>query len=156
MLQPRIIELQSKRLAGKQVRMSLVNNQTGLLWQSFMQKRKQLTAVNELLYSLQIYDAHYFSAFNPANEFTKWALAEVSDPTNLPEGFDLFDLPGGLYAVFDHKGSSTEIFQRIFTEWLPKSGYSLDDRPHFELLGEKYRNNSEESEEEIWIPVHKL
>ncbi len=153
MLQPRITELQPKILAGKQIRMSLTNNHTGLLWQSFMQQRKQLAAVNNLLYSLQVYNADYFTAFNPANEFTKWALAEVSDTTDVPEGFERFHLPGGLYAVFDHKGSSTEIFQRIFTDWLPQSDYVLDNRPHFELLGEKYKNDSAESEEEIWIPV---
>ncbi len=153
MLQPRILELQPKTLAGKQQRMSLVHNETGLLWQRFMQQRSQLAAVNNLLYSLQLYPADYFRAFNPANEFTKWALAEVNDATHLPEGFEVFYLPGGLYAVFDHKGSGTEIFQRIFTEWLPQSGYVLDDRPHFELLGEKYKNNSADSEEEIWIPV---
>lgn len=153
MLQPRITELQPKTLAGKQVCMSLANNKTGLLWQSFMQQRKQLTAVNNLLYSLQLYGADYFTAFNPSKEFTKWALAEVIDTTALHEGLEHFHLPGGLYAVFDHKGSGTEIFQRIFAEWLPQSGYTLDDRPHFELLGEKYKNNSDDSEEEIWIPV---
>lgn len=155
MLQPLILQLQPKTLAGKQQRMSLVHNQTGLLWQSFMPKRTQLAAVNNLLYSLQVYNADYFTAFNPANEFTKWALAEVNDVTNLPEGFESFHLPGGLYAVFDHKGSGTAIFQQIFTQWLPQSGYELDDRPHFEVLGEKYKNNNEDSEEEIWIPVKK-
>lgn len=153
MLEPRIIQLQPKTLAGKQLRMSLVNNKTGLLWQSFMQQRKQLDAVNNLLYSLQLYDADYFTAFNHANEFTKWALTEVNDVNNLPEGFEAFYLPGGLYAVFHHTGSDTEIFQQIFTQWLPKSGYLLDNRPHFELLGEKYKNNSNDSEEDIWIPV---
>lgn len=153
MLQPRIIELQPKTLAGKQQRMNLVHNQTGLLWQRFMQQRTQLTAVDNLLYSLQLYPADYFRAFNPTNEFIKWALAEVNDAINLPEGVESFHLQGGLYAVFDHKGSGTEIFQRIFTEWLPQSGYMLDNRPHFEVLGEKYKNNSADSEEEIWIPV---
>lgn len=155
MLQPRITELQPKSLAGKHVRMSLANNKTGLLWQSFMQQRKQLAAMNDLLYSLQLYKTDYFTAFDPANEFTKWALAEVNDTNNLPEGFEPFYLPGGLYAVFNHTGSGTEIFQQIFTQWLPQSGYVLDDRPHFEVLGEKYRNNSDDSEEEIWIPVNK-
>jgi len=123
MLQPRITKLQPKTLAGKQLRISIVNNQTGLLWQSFMQQRNQLSAVNNLLYSLQVYDADYFSAFNPANEFTKWALAEVNDSTDFPEGFENFHLPGGLYAVFDHKGKGTEIFQHIFTERLRQSVY---------------------------------
>jgi AraC family transcriptional regulator len=64
-------------------------------------------------------------------------------------------LTGGLYAVFDYKGLSTDnsIFQFIFGTWLPSSEYDLDDRPHFEVLGNKYKNNDPTSEEEIWIPI---
>jgi len=29
----------------------------------------------------------------------------------------------------------------------------LDDRPHFEVLGDKYKNADPDSEEEIWIPI---
>ncbi len=68
---------------------------------------------------------------------------------------ETFCIPEGQYAVFHYKGSSADssIFQYIFGEWLPKSGYELDDRPHFEILGAQYKNNDPESEEEIWIPV---
>jgi AraC family transcriptional regulator len=68
-----------------------------------------------------------------------------------------FTLKGGQYAVFNHKGSSTDnsIYQYIFTQWLPNSGYQIDNRPHFELLGEKYKNNDPNSEEEIWVPIKK-
>ena len=31
--------------------------------------------------------------------------------------------------------------------------YTLDDRPHFEILGEKYKNQDPDSEEELWIPI---
>jgi AraC family transcriptional regulator len=67
----------------------------------------------------------------------------------------IFTLAGGLYAVFDYKGSSNDysIFQYIFGTWIPDSNYLLDDRPHFEVLGEKYRNADPNSEEEISIPI---
>ena len=61
-----------------------------------------------------------------------------------------------VYAVFVHKGaagSGPEIFRYIFGKWLPESGYLPDKRPHFEILGEKYKNEDPDSEEEIWIPV---
>jgi AraC family transcriptional regulator len=60
-----------------------------------------------------------------------------------------------MYAVFDYKGLNTDssIFIYIFTEWLPGSIYVLDERPHFEVLGEKYKNNDPDSEEEICIPI---
>jgi len=68
---------------------------------------------------------------------------------------ETFVLPGGLYAVFDYKGLSTDnsIFQYIFENWLPNSDYILDNRAHFEVLGDKYKNNDPTSEEEIWIPI---
>ena len=74
---------------------------------------------------------------------------------DIPHEMKSFILEEGLYAVFDYKGSSADnsIFQYIFRDWLPSSPYQIDDRPHFEVLGEKYKNNDPNSEEEIWIPI---
>jgi AraC family transcriptional regulator len=70
---------------------------------------------------------------------------------------EAFTLEGGLYAVFDYVGSSNDpsIFQYIFMTWVPNSEYDLDQRPHFEVLGENYKNNDLTSQEEIWIPIRK-
>lgn len=136
--------------------MSLIHNKTGELWRSFMPGRKEISnAISADLISMQIYDPSYFNPFSPEREFEKWAAVEVSDFHNIPEGMESFILTSGLYAVFIHKGSSSDnsTFQYIFTRWLPSSGYVLDERPHFELLGEKYKNNDPDSEEEIWIPI---
>jgi AraC family transcriptional regulator len=102
-----------------------------------------------------IYTPTHFTDFKPANEFERWAAVEVSDFDNVPSGMETFVLPGGLYAVFDYKGLNTDkaIFQYIFGTWLPNSEYILDHRPHFEVLGDKYKNNDPASEEEIWIPI---
>lgn len=88
-------------------------------------------------------------------EFEKWAAIEVSSFDNVPEGMDTYTLKGGLYAVFDYKGLSTDnsIFVFIFGTWLPNSDYLLDNRPHFEILGDKYKNGDPNSEKEIWIPI---
>lgn len=156
-MKPRIEPLTGKKLAGKHLTMSLANNTTGLLWQSFMQKRKEIAnVIGTDLYSMQLYDPSYFESFNPAATFEKWAAVEVSSFDQLPEGFEPFTLPSGLYAVFTHIGgpsTGSQTFQYIFQNWLPASDYRLDNRPHFELLGAKYSNNDPNSEEEIWIPV---
>jgi AraC family transcriptional regulator len=153
---PRIENLNEKKLVGKRLKMSLANNKTGELWASFMSCRKNISnpLTNDLI-SMQIYPSTHFSDFKPTNLFEKWATVEVSDFDNLPDDLETFILPGGLYAVFDYKGSSNDpaIFQYIFGTWLPNSNYVLDDRPHFEILGEKYKNNDPSSEEEIWIPI---
>lgn len=158
MIIPRIESLKEKKLIGKRMTMSLVNNKTGELWRSFMPVRKEITnTLTSDLISMAVYKPNHFENFNPNNEFEKWATVEVTDYEKIPDEMETFTLPGGLYAVFDYKGSSNDssIFQYIFGTWLPNSDYLLDDRPHFEILGEKYKNADPESEEEICIPVRK-
>ena len=140
--------------------MSLVDNKTPEIWRSFMREKSSIkNAIGPDLYSIQLYDkVHYFKDFNPKTEFTKWAAIEVENHENIPNGFSSFAIESGLYAVFLHKGTANEFqktFQYIIRHWLPQSEFELDDRPHFELLGKKYKNNSPTSEEEVWIPIRK-
>lgn len=155
-MQIEIKTIGQKKLAGKRLTMSLAQNKTGELWRDFMSRRGEITnnLTNELI-SMQVYPAAYFAEFSPVKEFEKWAAVEVIDFNHVPAGMETCLLPGGLYVVFHYRGLSTDssIFQFIFGRWLPGSGYVLDDRPHFEVLGEKYKNADPDSEEEIWIPV---
>ena len=155
-MKPRIETLNEKKLVGKRLTMSLAENKTGELWKNFMPRRKEI--INSLtsdVISMAVYKPTHFANFKPTNEFEKWATVEVADFGNMPNEMETFVLPAGLYAVFDYKGLSNDpsIFQYIFGTWLPSSDYALDDRPHFEVLGEKYKNNDPNSEEEIWIPI---
>lgn len=156
-MEPRIETLQEKKLIGKHVRMSIANNKVMQLWQGFMPRRQEIkNKVNSELISMQVYDPAFdFVNFNVQAEFDKWAAIEVTDHAIVPEGMETFVLPGGLYAVFFYKGLNTDpkIFEYIYGTWLPSSNYVLDNRPHFEILGEKYKNNDPNSEEEIWIPI---
>ena len=136
--------------------MSLAVNKTGQLWNSFMPRRKEINnSVTKDLVSLQVYPPLYFEKFTLTTVFEKWALMEVSDFSHVPSGMETFTLPAGMYAVFIHKGASTDdtTFQYIFNHWLPNATFLLDDRPHFELLGDHYKNGDPHSQEEIWIPV---
>lgn len=155
-MEPSFKKISAKKLVGKRISTSLTNNKTGELWKSFMPARKNIgNNTGTVLYSLQVYPPSYFLAFNPAAVFEKWAAIEVSSFEQVPVGMEGFELAEGLYAVFVHKGSCTDAstFQYIFSQWLPHADHVLDDRPHFELLGEKYKNGDPSSEEEIWIPV---
>ena len=153
---PRIEILKEKKLIGKRIIMSFANYKVAELWKSFMPRRKEITnnLTNDLI-SVAVYNPAHFKDFKSVTEFEKWAAIEVTDFDNVPIEMDTFILPGGLYAVFDYKGLNTDntIYKYIFETWLPKSGYILDDRPHFEILGDKYINNDPASEEEIWVPI---
>ena len=156
-MQPEILEFAEKKLAGISIITSLLNNKTAELWRSFGLIRDSITdVVNDDLFSLQVYPEKYFRDFNPATEFEKWALTEVYTFDNLPQTLKTFVIPSGLYAVFHYKGnaaSANEFFRYIFNEWLPASDYELEERPHFEILDERYKNNDIGSEEKVYIPV---
>ena len=157
-MKPRIENLTDKKLIGKRLTMSLVNNRTDELWQNFMPKRREISNnVSNDLISMQVYKPTHFADFKPTNEFEKWSTVEVANFESVPTDMETFSLAGGLYAVFNYKGSSNDpsVFQYIFGTWLPSSDYFLDDRPHFEALGDKYKNNDPISEEEIWIPIRR-
>lgn len=154
---PRIVKSTELKIVGYPMQMSLADNRTRELWQRFMKSRKEITnASSSFLYSVNIYNDSYFENFSPANEFTKWAGTEVTDFNHVPAGMQTLTIPAGNYAVFTHRGPAStgaKTFQYIFAVWFPTSDYLPDERPHFELLGEKYKNEESDSEEEIWIPI---
>lgn len=154
---PRIEKINENKLVGKRLTMSFANYRVGELWQSFMPKYKEIkNNLNSDLVSMAIYQSNHFTNFKPTNEFERGATVEVSDFNNVPREMETYMLPAGFYAVFLHKGDAKEFastFRYILEVWLPGSDYFLDDRPHFEVLGEKYKNNDPQSEEEIWIPI---
>lgn len=155
-MDPEIIELKEKTLLGISVEMSIVQNKTGALWGSFAPRIHEIEQrLGTDKFSLQVYPDDYFHVFDPQKSFQKWALVEVTDTANVPKDMAPFKLDGGLYAVFHYKGSSADpsIFKYIYSNWIPKSKYKLDNRPHFEVLGAAYKNNDPNSEEQIWIPI---
>ena len=139
------------------MKMSFAKNKTFELWSSFMPRRKEIqNNIGTDMYSMQIYPPLFFNNFDPKKEFEKWATIEVTSFDVIPDGMESIILPGGLYAVFLYKGDASkaeETFRYILGTWLPNSEYTLDTRPHFEILGEKYKKNDPASEEEIWIPI---
>lgn len=160
MMDVRIAVSPERKIVGKRLEMSFADNRTSELWRSFMPFRHSVpNTLSTDLISMQDYPEDFsFCHFDPDKTFEKWAAVEVSAFGSTAD-FENTVIPEGLYAVFQYIGSAEnagEAFGYIFKTWLPDSGYALDDRPHFEILGEKYRNNSADSQEEIWIPIRPI
>lgn len=155
-LEPKIELVAEKKLVGTHLSVSFTQYDVSPLWKGFGPRRREiLNTVSNDLISMSVYQAGYFSEFNPKATFEKWATAEVLNFDDVPEGMKTFVLPSGLYAIFSYKGLNTDhrIFDYIFRSWIPNSKYQLDNRPHFEVLGAKYKNNDPASEEDIFIPI---
>lgn len=69
--------------------------------------------------------------------------------------FEEYFVPASTWAIFPGEGTSQsiqELERRIFTEWLPGSGYEYGDAPDIEV----YLNpDPQDAKYEVWIPVVK-
>jgi len=157
--QPRIEIKDKTTLLGINVKTSLSDDKTGLLWQSFMPRVKDIdNRLGNEFYSLQIYSNSFTQGiFTPETIFTKWAGVRVKEESQIPDGMEMLQIPKSKYAVFLHTGLASNfpsLANYIYSEWIPSSPYTLDDRPHFEIMGDKYLGHLDpQSEEEVWIPI---
>jgi AraC family transcriptional regulator len=149
--------LSQLRLVGMFMEMSLEVNRTIELFRTFMPlKGSVANQLNTDVLDVKVYPSNYFTDFDMGRQFVKWAAVEVSEAINVPEGMSQMEVKGGLYAVFSVPSTvGPEVFQYIFAEYLPKSVYELDDRVHFDVLGEAYQRREEGAFQELWVPVRR-
>lgn len=156
-MNPQIKIFPSTKFIGKNLSFSYSDYRAFELWSSFMSRGNEIqNTIGTALYNIQVNPENF--DFNPKTPFVKWAAMEVSAFDCIPDGMETLEISEGLYAVFQYKGNQSgaaSFFNQIYSVWLPNSDYELDYRPQFEILGEKYKNNDSNSEEEIWIPIRK-
>ena len=159
MTEPRIIDLKQKKMLGMKITTSLAENKTRELWSKFKPRIKEIgNRVDSDFYSIQEYHEDLkFEMFSRHTQFVKWAAVQVTDFDDIPAGMDQLIIPGGIYAIFIHKGpvhTFHKTIQYIYGQWIPGSDYALDQRPQFEIMTEKYLGpDHPDSEEEVWIPI---
>lgn len=154
-MNPTIKTFPTTNFIGKNLTFTYADYRAFELWSSFMSRRKEIqNIIGSDLYNIQINPENF--DFQPNTPFVKWAAVVVSSFDKVPDGMKTLEIQEGLYAVFNYKGDQTNVaafFNLIYTEWLPNSNYELGNHPQFEILGEKYKCNNIDSEEEIWIPI---
>ncbi len=157
----RFEEVPSFAFTGFHRRTNLLQEPMTSSWRSLRQRKQEIKGcADDCFYSVQVYDSpDYFMQFQPEQLFDQWAAVRVNEGSAVPDGMQQFLSPGGLYAVFRHRGTPAQFAQTaqfIFGRWLPQSGCVLDHRPHFERMAPGYRPDDPAAEEEVFIPVQKL
>lgn len=149
----------ARRVVGMRNPLSNGGAETAQLWQRFMPRRGEIRRrIGTDYISMRVFHNSVHEAVTPATAFDEWAAVEVSGLEDLPEGMDAYTLPGGVYAVFLHRGPAAtfpETAHYIYGTWIPGSEYELDNRPHFAVMPADYRPDDAEAEEEFWIPVRR-
>ncbi len=103
----------------------------------FWQERYYPWAVTNQLLDRPRYGISHDDPFITAPDQCRYdACAEVPADFNVQGAAFKTTLPAGKYALHRFKGTDQEIFgswTRLLREWLPASGYQLDNRPSFEF-----------------------
>lgn len=86
------------------------------------------------------------------NEDFSYYLA-VRHAKETPMGMEKLNIPESLWAVFEAPTlvDINKAWKRLYTEWVPTSGYSLADLPAVEY----YYPPGHEPQNELWIPIKK-
>jgi len=91
------------------------------------------------------------------DEFNYMIAVEKIEGT-LPKGYISAIIPAATWAIFESVGPLPEAIQdltrRIFSEWMPSTGYQHDCAPELEVYPEG-DINSPDYRCEIWIPIKK-
>jgi len=85
-----------------------------------------------------------------------FAAVEIPRGSDHPEGLVEFDIPAGLYAVFEHRGYAQAIDKTvdyIYSTWLARSGHRHTWGADLELYGPQWNATGEDSVMHYAIPL---
>ena len=121
------------------------------LWNDFWSRKWDLPGnVDKACYGVS-YAAQQDGRFSYAV-----ALPAEPVPETLPEGACLVTLSAGRYAVFGKRGAAQEIpelFDAIFTRWLPQSGEKQREGAVFERYPNEEQATPDAMFFEVWVPI---
>ncbi|MBO3700626.1 GyrI-like domain-containing protein [Roseivirga sp. E12] len=157
-LEPEIVIEPARNLVGLHCKTSMVQNNIPMLWTVFRRRQHEIkNTINNGRFGVSDYKNLKVSQFTPSAMIGKWATVEVSSQEEIPEEMVVYNLSGGLYARFMHKGGKKNVqmsFEYIYSTWLPNTKYEIDNRDHFEHYPKVYLGpENPESELFIFLPI---
>lgn len=100
-----------------------------------------------------------YGVYTMIDDKTCWALAcfEVGGIEDVPEGMVGEVVPAMKAAKFLHKGrleGLKDTYAKIMGEWMPAEGLEVDySKPSIERYDARFKEDSDDSEIEIWMPL---
>lgn len=119
-------------------------------WQEFSRKLPMPAQIGTTTYGI------ICGSDNIAKSFEYMTAVEVEEFPEITDWQQRLIIPIARYAVFTHDGSSDDIYkswERIWQEWLPRSGYLNSNIPDFEKYDERFNPILNEGIVELWVPI---
>ena len=91
-----------------------------------------------------------------AGQLEYMTALEVESFDHLEPAVGRMRVPAQRYAVFFHAGhisEAGELWQRLSSEWLPRSGFEDAETPAFEVYDQRFDPVSGQGGFEVWFPV---
>lgn len=97
--------------------------------------------------------------FDHRLENITYLIAAEKNITELPTDWEEKEIPSATWAIFPVYGAMPDaipkVWQRIFSEWFPSTGYEHSGGPEMEVYLSDEDPSSEDYYSEIWIPIKK-
>ena len=94
----------------------------------------------------------------PGKEDLTYMIAAESDPSAASEGLTRATIPASSWAIFTAVGplpaSIQSLFERIYQEWFPATGYEHSGAPEMEVYPDG-DTTAQDYQCEVWVPVVK-
>lgn len=148
--EPRLAHRDAFLVVGMQITTNPMDGDIPALWQRFVPRIGEVSAVAEPRVSYGVM-GHFDHA---AGTLDYMAGVCVSHLNQIPEGMVGAEIPPNTYAVFEATlPALSEVFGHIYNTWLPASNYEHVAAPYFERYGESFDPSDTKSVIEIFIPV---
>lgn len=152
-MKAKIVQLEEKKFIGMHW-FGKHKEDISSLWCSYMSKAETIPNKTP---SKNQFGICYMEGNEPSQEhFHYIACREVSSIETIPESLSSKTLPASKYAVYTHKGllsTLADTYNKIYCEWLKEDGLEPNYDFNFELYDERFDDNSENSEMDIYVPI---
>lgn len=152
---PRIIELETKKAIYIRLTGNYMDNDYGGTWTRLWAYVKEQKLFSAGIEHICIY--HDDPQVTESDRLRTDICLVLKNPA-VPKGeIGIKEINGGKYAVFLYQGSYSylnAVYDRIYSQWLPTSGYKLETSDCFEkYLNHPDRTEPEKLKTEIYIPI---
>ena len=155
----RIIEKGAFKVLGKSIRVSTKDGENfrriPKFWDECMQdgSYEKLCSIANGMSSLGI-----CMEFDQQQEALTYVIAIEKQQDSVVNGFVEKEIPASTWAVFESvgpiPGSIQKVWERIYSEWFPATGYEHAGGPELEVYPEG-DSNKDDYKCEVWIPIIK-
>lgn len=156
----RLVEKEAFAVVGKSIRTGTVDGENNRNIAEFWVESNQNGFADQLAkVSGELGLLGICTEFNNEQEQLTYAIGVEKTTNETPADWDEFQIPSATWAVFPVHGAMPDampnVWQKIFSEWFPTSGYKHSGGPEMEVYLSDADPQSEDCYSEVWVPVKK-